>query len=240
MKQTLRTSLAAHLKGHHHGHGGGGGGWWDATSKIDIDLVNNRAWTESGGEVAIDTLLGSDANTDGWASTAYDPNLLGASGLACGDASPQFPAFIGLARSSVLAGATVRFRWLRSFPGQLISLVLFAANGGDAVEIDGRANKSAKGQSFNGNLNLNILDILQETDGQLIANAIAATIATDRVDIAANGSSAVTGPVDEFDRPPDNPLVAVFIDFKVGDYLQTITIYDPLPDTTGLSALSTA
>lgn len=55
------------------GGGGGGGGvpeWVPADAKVHIDFFGGdpqgRAWVEGTGEVAIDMLLGSDPNTEGW------------------------------------------------------------------------------------------------------------------------------------------------------------------------------
>src|SRR4051812_42050896 len=44
--------------------------WVPADAVIYIDLVNDRAWTEADGEVAINTLLGADANLVSWWNTS--------------------------------------------------------------------------------------------------------------------------------------------------------------------------
>jgi hypothetical protein len=77
--------------------------------------VGNRAWTEADGEVAIDTLLGSDPNTEnGWDPSAYDPAQLTADGYL-GQPLDSPLGFIGEARTRITgdAGATMTFECVK-------------------------------------------------------------------------------------------------------------------------------
>src|SRR5580765_7464155 len=77
------------------GGGGSAPDWVPNNAKIHIDLIApGRAWTEADGEVAIDTLLGSDPNTEaGWYPTEYNPTNLTGDGY--GNAAGINPALIG-------------------------------------------------------------------------------------------------------------------------------------------------
>ena len=93
--------------------GGVGGGsapeWVPANAKIHIDLVGNRAWTVADGEVAIDTLLGSDPNTEGYyGPSGYDPANLTADGYVATDV--YYAAFIGVAKTKLLSTFTANFQ----------------------------------------------------------------------------------------------------------------------------------
>lgn len=223
--------------------GGGAPAWVPANAKIHIDPVGNRAWTEAGGEVAIDTLLGADPNSEGgWGTTDYVSSDLGADGLIYFE-SP--PALIGSARTMVMDGATVVVRTKRvtDVSSEQYSLIAISANGNDAVQIElhgagPSGDSGARAFSWNGSFVSVIPSIVNSGNGAL--NCCAVTLTTSRLDIAVNGSAAVAGALTDAQRPAANPLVAGIIDPGSGQYvaLQSITIYDPLPDTTGLSELS--
>src|SRR5688500_17892273 len=79
---------------------GGEEPWWDATSLVDIDFINDRAWTAADGEVAITTLVGEDPQSDlDGTTTAWVPGALTADGYATNTKL----AFIGAAKSALLA-----------------------------------------------------------------------------------------------------------------------------------------
>lgn len=216
--------------------GGGAPDWVPANAKIYIDLVGNRAWTEADGIVAIDTLLGSDPNTvNGWGATAYDAADLTENGLVY---SAHPPALIGTARSAMLSGGTMRMQQVSTTTGNPnTSIALVATNGSDALEADLSAVNIAI-SSWGGSLvgHINSVANVSYTDSGIV-NAMALTVVDDRFELAANGSSVIIGSLASNDRPVANPLSTVVVDVSFGA-LQSIAIYDPLPDTTGLSALS--
>jgi hypothetical protein len=120
-------------------------------------------------------------------------------------------------------------------------LILASANGNDALIVDacmgsGNPNAVSVRSYFNGTLSPTIDDIVNHGEGTF--NCVAVTIVEDHFDLAANGSDAVTVSISSDDRPLANPLVAALIEPTDLCALQTITIYDPLPSTAGLSELS--
>lgn len=210
--------------------------------QIHIDLVGGtpqgRAWVAGVGEVAVDTLLGGDPNTaNAWATSEYDPGDLVEQGLVTGGG--DIAAFIGDARSMILNGATVclKFFQLSSESPDVSALYLVSADGNDAIGVDffSELSRKVRVESWGGTLNESVLNIFNVIDGAI--NVCAVTVTTERIDVAANGSDAETSALTEADRPPGNPLVAVFFDALLSA-TQSITIYDSLPSTTGLSALS--
>lgn len=217
--------------------GGGVPDWVPANAKIFIDLVNNRAWTEADGIVAVDTLLGSDPNTvNAWQTSEYDPSLLDEDGLAHDDATGLIPALIGAARTKLLTGATIVER-LRGTGVNSGALFVAAADGNDAVYTDA-SGRAVSVKSYNGPVSISIENCTNFLEDNSAENCLAVTITGNRVDLAVNGFDVVTSALDDTDRPSANPFVACGMDFGAGNHLRSITIYDPLPDTTGLSALS--
>ena len=224
-----------------------------ANAKIHIDFLGGspqgRAWS-NGAEIAIDTLLGSDPNAvNGRGDTAYNPGYIGSFGYQV--PSEQVDpgviinvAFIGAARTALLDAATFVIREkLNSHDVTLVGTInieLLSEDGNDAAEIDvGYPAHSVSGYTWNGApaLDLLISNILNESANGAV-NVLAATITSTRMDIAVNGSTAQTGTMDSSMRPPGNPLVAAIFICDFRQAIQSITIYDPLPSTTGLSALS--
>jgi hypothetical protein len=225
--------------------GGEGGGdrpdWVPANAVIHIDLVRafndeDAAWTAADGIVAVDTLLGADANTENaWAESGYDPADLTADGLLPDPVQIQ-PALIGSARSAVMAGATVRWE-VSQITGSEASVIIMAADGNDAVQIDIQPNSSLlQASSYGGGLDLSIPSSINAY-GEGRVNSVAFTITGSRLDVAANGSDPETAAFDADDRPVGNPFVA--IQFEGADSAhRKITLYDALPSTAGLSELS--
>ena len=229
------------------GSGGSGGSspdWVPADAVIYIDLVNNRAWTSTDGEVAIDTLLGADANTEnGWSTSGYDPEALVAEGYVEPLDPVMVPALIGSARTMMLAGATIRvkLRFQDETASALnnVALALLSADGADAIEVDlgaAQVTRRLSASSWGGSASQEQDDVANGPPASSL-NFIAATITSTRLEVAANGITPFELTLDATDRPPGNPLVAVVIESAL-HALQTITFYDALPDTTGLSALS--
>jgi hypothetical protein len=211
--------------------------WVPTDAKIHIDLVGGspqgRAWVEGTGEVAVETLLGADPNTDSaWGATDYDPGNLIVDGYAA--ATPI--ALIGVALIKVLDNATLVIRTAVA-DDVSISLAWVSEDGNDALEVDlGIGVPNVRAYSWNGTLDSIISDAVNGDVGEL--NGAAVTITATRLDIAVNGSAAIAGTVSSTDRPPGNPLVAMLVDANASSPVQSITLYDPLPDTTGLSELS--
>ena len=237
---TSPTRFMAEVQVFADGSGSSAPDWVPADAKIFIDLVNDRAWTEADGEVAIDTLLGSDPSTEnGWNVSVYDAGNLTADGY--GSASdPVTVAFIGAARSMLLDAATftVKFKDNQSTVTGAEDIALMSADGNDALEIDlnfgGCNNLSAF--SWGGSALIDIPNFVNSTGGAI--NVAAITIDGSRYEAAINGSDAASATIESADRPSGNPLVSAVVAPTADKYIQSITIYDPLPDTTGLSALS--
>jgi hypothetical protein len=219
------------------GFSGGGGApeWVPENAKIHIDFVNDRAWTEEDGEIAIDTLLGSDANTENyWDTTSYDPEtMLSAEGL---NSEGSSSAFIGVARSALVAGATTRFviKQLQTSEEIKKPLMLMAADGNNGAHVAlnaGSADLTLGGEGVSsGGITANV--------GVNAVNAVAVTFTSDRAEWAVNGSAASTATVDANYWPDENPFVAALVNPGGGFAMRELTIYDPLPDTDGLSELS--
>lgn len=217
--------------------------WVPASVKIHIDLVGGtpqgRAWVDGTGEVAVDTLLGSDPNTEGgWSATEYDPADLTSNGLV---PSSVGPALIGVALAEILDAATIRIQIKQvediDVSGFSESFILLSANGADAIEFDLIGGMLASVSSWNGPLNNSIPDSINSGLGSV--NALAVTLTASRADIAVNGFAAIAGGLVDADRPVANPLVAALIDVNGPKWaIQSITIYDPLPTAAGLSELS--
>jgi hypothetical protein len=216
--------------------------WVPDNAVIHIDLVGGspqgRAWVEGTGAVAVDTLLGSDANTEtGWGeSTSYDPEKLTADGYVQGFAAF---ALIGAARTALLAGATVRAqtKHLVTFDeGQpALNIAIVSADGNDAIEFNLNYN-NAQVSSRGGSLSETVDSVSNVGVGAM--NALSLTFTETRAEFAVNGFDAEAGVIETADRPPGNPLVAVAVDTNENVAYQIITLYDPLPSTAGLSELS--
>lgn len=229
--------------------GGGGGGdlpeWVPENAKIHIDLVGGspqgRAWVDGVGIVEIDTLLGTDENSSVGA-TSYDPENLTSDGYVAPPGEPV--AGIGSLRTQVFADATVVMRTKEVPTDNDAShyLALVAADGNAGLEIDVElTSRRIHGYSWgSGDADAEILTIVNRGVAGAI-NVLAATITATRLDLSENGSDATTTilTADDYPVAGDSPLVAVI--FAVANSytaLQSITIYDPLPSTTGLSELS--
>ena len=219
--------------------------WVPENAKIHIDLVRafnelDAAYVDGVGVVAVDTLLGSDPNTENAVGLSYyDPTLLGPNGLAFGDnVLGNFPALVGLARTRMLAGATIVELMVGSGIGSF-ALGLTAADG-EAIFVNsgGITGYQVGLKSSGGPLDILTTDAVNFLNDNTAVNCLAITIVSNRADIACNGVDAVTSAVDSSDRPEAHPFVACPISFGVGNSLQSITIHDPLPSTTGLSELS--
>lgn len=247
-----RTNDEARANTTHEEEGGGGGtpAWVPANAKIHIDLVGGtpqgRAWVAGTGEVAVETLLGADPNTEGgWDTTEYDPAALLADGYGRMDGmgTALDVAVIGALRAGLLAGSTVVYQMKQiDVNTGTNNFFMLSADGGNAVgfgQVFGSLNANAS--SWGGTFSETISGILNHvTDGTGAINKEAITLTPLRAEFAVNGSTAVAaiiGP-DDFPVTGDDPIVAGLFEIAVGQALQSITLYDPLPSTSGLSELS--
>lgn len=214
-----------------HEEGGGGGD----EPLIFIDFVNDTA-TNDGATVAIDTLVGNDPASDTpWGPTDYDTDYLGPNGYGGLDA-PN-PAFLGDLRTAYLAGATVVFRFKVEEGASGSTIMMLSADGNDGMDtIFGLSSPfRANIGSWNGSLDASVPGVINTGAGAI--NVLATTIIDTRAEIAANGSAAATGVVEDEDRPAANPFTVAMIDMS-NNFIQSITVYAALPDTDGLSELS--
>lgn len=206
-------------------------GWWDENSLVDIDFVNDRAWTAADGEVAISSLIGNDPVVDnGWGTSGYDPSGLNAEGYSSGDVA----AFIGTLRDLLLAGSTAVIQWKRIGLGAW-SFILMDDSGDASVGHD--IDADILGYAWGGGSTYNIDEVVGFTADA--ANKLAATLTPSRAELAGNGALISAESLTALDWPTSgvDELICGFISSGV-HRIQSITVYDPLPDTTGLPALS--
>src|SRR4029077_16064869 len=213
-----------------HEEEGGGLDWVPDGAVIHIDLVGGspqgRAWVEGTGVVAVAALLGSDANTENyWEATEYNPAYLGPDGYSEGAVNHP-PAFIGALRDGILAGGTMRLQFSNNPSG---NIVFMSTDGNAVIQID-MVTRDVQAYS-NDALDIDQFDVFSSE----AVNALAITLVSDRFDVAASGNAASTSGLTEGDRPAGNPLSAALVDLDTGVATQSITLYDPLPSTAGLS-----
>lgn len=220
--------------------GGGAPEWVPDGAKIHIDLVRafneqDAAWVDGVGVVAVDTLLGSDPNTENaWGPSSYNSANLTTNGYFNGDDGATIALLVG-ALSSVLTGATVRLRFGSSGNAPSGDFIVASANGVDALDFVFSA-LGASAYSWGGPTYLDLPSVTNVGEGA--SNTLAVTTSGSRLEISCNGSEPQAGTLESSDRPEGNPLVAAFVSINTQSYFKSITIYDPLPSTTGLSALS--
>jgi hypothetical protein len=190
--------------------------------------------------VAIDTLLGSDPNTEnGWGETGYNPIYLTADGYVA-LIEPQSFALIGAALAAVLPGSTFVIQWMMLGSDVTAYVAVLSASGNAAVEYDIQAfSNSLAASSWNGSYAATIPDVVRNTAG--FTNKMAVTLTPTRSEVSVNGSAATASALttDDYPTSGEDQLVAFIVQGHEALYaIQSITIYDPLPDTTGLSDLS--
>jgi hypothetical protein len=219
--------------------------WVPADAKIHIDLVGGtpqaRAWVEGTGEVAVNTLLGSDPNTEtGWGPTIYNPSYLTANGYVDQTAVNSIVAISGL-RSGILAGATIVLREKVLGVPFDNNFVLLSADGSAAIQYNGNMGTGGgELYSWASDIDVEIPNILNVGPGDI--NVIAITNTPTRAEYAINGSAPASAVLTTTDFPVSGPseIIAVVIDIGSDSLcaFQSITIYDPLPTTAGLPGLS--
>lgn len=220
--------------------------WVPANARIHIDFVGGlpqgRAWVRDVGEVAVSDLLGNDSNAVNFQTTAYAPEFgLTADGYDTTLVASR-PAFIGALRDIVFAagGSTIvaKFKQSHETLGQW-AIIFMAPDMQDAIQFDGNPNTGKTyGYSYQGSASFESGAILNTGQGEI--NIFAMTVipsAGGRIDMSVNGDAPMSAPLDATDCPSGNPLIAAVFDYTQA--YQSITVYDALPDTDGLSALST-
>jgi hypothetical protein len=201
-----------------------------------------RAWVDGVGEVAVDTLLGGDPNTEGfWGESAYDPSHLSAEGYSDAGATnpPGSVAAIGALRDALISGST--FVLTMHFPDSYgPSIFLFmSASGNSAIECD-------IGISEVSIYSMGSFSIPGISEDEVVGlNKVAATITPTRAEVSFNGSEAQGGALTTADWPTsgEDEIVAVAFDIAAM-HDGTPRLYslgvraETLPDMTGLPTLS--
>jgi hypothetical protein len=221
--------------------------WVPDNAKIHIDFLGGspqgRAYVDGTGEIGIETLLGEDPNTmSGWSVSAYDPEGITPDGYLP-SAAPYTVAFLATARSMVLAGATVvvSYKQILANPEEsLVPVTAKSTNGTDGIYFNMRVYAdppTARVASYT-TAELNLTLATQANVGVDAFNKGAVTLTATRGEYALNGGPATATTLSAAVRPAGNPFTAAAIDLNAHTALQSVTIYDPLPSTAGLSELS--
>jgi hypothetical protein len=245
---TLRDGLNGLLEAGDLGEGGGGGetpAWVPDDAVIHIDLVRafnaqDAAWVEGTGVVDVDTLLGSDVNTENyWDETSYDSGLLTANGYEPGEEETSV-AFIGAARTALVAGATtvVALKQTADTSNAINPFILMAESGDNGVSCDLNFGTLGFAQLDGDDVDADIAGIVNNTHGAGAINVAAMTLTNARAELAMNGTSALEGTLGEEYWPVESPFVAAASYVGPANAIQSITLYAALPSTAGLSALS--
>lgn len=234
--------------------GGGAPAWVPANAVIHIDLVGGspqgRAWVAGTGEVAVDALLGTDANAiDGLGTTQYNPACLKPNGYSVlsGQGSANI-ALIGAARTKALAGSTFRLQMKDGDQSSGTSFGLTGTSASAGIQVDLKTTRALAIYSWGGaGTTGSVANYGSVFSANVSYNVIAGTLVPIRVDYTANGNVAQSIVLTETDFPisGDDTLDIAFITLSTGgvgtnyrQFLQSITLYDPLPSTAGLSDLS--
>ena len=209
--------------------GGGTPEWVPEGATVQIDLVNDRAWTQDDGEVEVDTLLGSDANTENYYGPSdYDAAALTADGYLSSGAISPLVAFIGTARTQLLAGATTKITYKNKTANASGALVFVGGSGDYGVYFNFGQNGVLE---FLGDGDLSAMSgAVVDPDDEAV-NIVAATMSPTRAEGSANGEAALNGGdprTDDWPVSGDDVINAVLIDTVQVIALQTITIYEPV------------
>lgn len=223
----------------------GGGGepeWVRSGAYIDIDFIGGdpqgRAYLAGTGEVDPVTLLGEDVNAGSWEPT-YDAESITADGYYSNDSL----GFIGALGAKIVAGSTVRIVLKQVVAnGDTPGIIVLSANESAYVEID-ISQSSMDVISFSGtgaysNQIDNVLDFDNPSEGAI--NILAITLTPTRAEIACNNSAPIADVLTtaEFPTSGENQIVAAIWSGNELIAIQRITVYDALPSTAGLQALS--
>jgi hypothetical protein len=208
---------------------GGVPSWVPANAKIHIDFVGGtpqgRAWCD-GAEVAIETLI------EDYLSSRLSP-----------DGLTYLAPFTGPALAKALGSFTcrVQYFWPVGLTQGRLDDAFYTGEATESYALQLSLDFPLKKVQFQGFNEINLLLLnapLQPAGGY---NTYAMTLTTigdgGRMEFAVNGSVVTSGVYDADDRPASDPFTLAFV--RDGTLcIQSITFYDPLPTTAGLSALS--
>jgi hypothetical protein len=210
-------------------------GIWIEPRVID-GFATGRAWVAGTGIVAVDTLLGTDANTDnGWDTTTYDPANLTADGYD--HSGEDGPAFIDAARTMLLAGATVQIEvhdWDTATDD--VILAYLAASGNLGINVEGR--RTALDDKLHTYSWDNVVTSTVNSVMQTGTNRVAATVSQTRLESSGNGSSPFEGVLTSTQWPTsgEDEIVAAILESDAPIY--SIGIKPAIVGSAGLQALS--
>lgn len=229
------TKLAKEYYAENAGEGGGGTpAWVPSGAKIHIDFLGGtpqgRAWVDGTGEVALTSILGADAVFVG---SGYNPANIISDGYVVGNGTV---AFLGTALARIISDFTFRIA-IKDITNDTSSTILDLRPTDRADYI--RCYFDFTPGTLTGE---SASDLFETIPGLLVKppgsiNVVALTITGTRYEMAGNGSAPVAATLTVDDRPAGNPFAHAMTG-PSGYAIQSITIYDPLPTTAGLSALS--
>lgn len=212
---------------------GGAPVWVPANAVIHIDFLGGspqgRAWS-NGAVVALDTLI-----------DPYEPtDLVPGMGLRY-----RRLLLIGSASAMALSNFTCRLQYF--WPVGVVSdnlpdAFVISEVTGDNYALELALNFPVTKVTFQGynEIDLSLLSAPLNS-GNNALNAVAFTLTNvasgGRLEFALNGSAVTSGVYDTDDRPVEEPFTKATV-HQGNLALQSITLYDPLPTTAGLSALS--
>jgi hypothetical protein len=218
-----------------------GPSWLPPGALMHIDFLVPRAW-----DGVVDVVLsassigyqclGNDPNTNAYLApltTGYDYERIEATGYYYHETWP-LPAYISSMRQAVLADCTVVITLASQSDSAPPEIAFVSADGltGIVAGTNGTADMTVT--SRRGPLALSVPGAwVVPTSAEYVRNRYAFTSTAGRFEIAVNGSAAAAGVVDATDR--DATVVAIA---NKGANIESITVYPPLADVTGLSELS--
>lgn len=241
----LRGAVYSPLTGPYGEEDQGGGDipeWVPEGAIFHIDFMNDRAWSESGGEVAIDTLLGTDSALDtNWGTTAYNPASIAANGYQDENAA----AYLGDLRDAFVAGSTFVITTheassVLSGRHNFTPLAVIPEVSGEAFQAD-IVQTGTRIQAENWELPVSVQSDAYNLLTIPGTNKYAFTATPTRFEAALNGTLVLTGNITGGWADTSGYTGALIYTDTSGNtatFWRSITVYDALPDTTGLAALS--
>lgn len=207
-------------------------------ANLIIDFQAVKAWVD-GAEVPIDTLVGSDPNTSPYTGpygTLYDPTKITADGY---DNEDDYLGYIGTARDRILAGCTIVVQYkVKNDWGASPFIKMGVDHAPPARDtMLNFANHSTVWLSLWAISGVNYITDCEPLTDTGDVNRYAMTVAGSRAELAVNGNASTLFSYIILPEEQPDPYIATMID-TTGDVLQRVEIYDTLPSTDGLVALS--